>query len=350
VAGVAQDIVLRTQAGYFSVVMATGIVSVALRLAHWPLISAVLLAIAATAFTVLAAAAALRAAASPAGLRADLASAKNAFTSFAFVAACDVLGDRLAGDGHDAVAAALAAAALAAWLALTWLVPARLAARRGGPRQITDVSGNWYLWAVGVQSLAIAATFLRAGHVIPAQPAVLAGLAAWSAGVLLYLVISGLVAVRLLRAGLRPQDPTAPYWVAMGAASITVLAAAQILRIQGSAAAVAIRPALTALAIGFWAVATILILPLVARGAWRHLARGQPLGYRSDLWMIVFPAGMYASAGMQLGIAARLPLIHAVGQAATWPAAAIWALTLLAMLATLIKHPRRRKPRLTPNP
>jgi tellurite resistance protein TehA-like permease len=346
VTGLAQEIVLRTRLGYFSVVMATGIVSVALRLADWPLLSAVLLAIAAAAFTGLAAASVLRAAASPAGLRADLACAKSAFTSFAFVAACDVLGDRLTGDGHDDAASALAAAALAAWLALTWLVPARVAARRGGPRQITDIGGSWYLWAVGVQSLAIAATFLRTGHVIPAQAAVLAGLAAWSAGVAAYLAVSGLVAVRLLRAGLGPQQPTAPYWVAMGAASITVLAAAQILRVPGSAAA-AIRPALTALAVGFWLLASVLILPLVARGAWRHLLRGQPLGYRSDLWMIVFPAGMYATASMQLGTAARLPLIHAVGQSAAWPAAATWALTAAAFLATLTK-PGRQRPALRP--
>lgn len=340
-AGLAQDVVLRTRPGYFSVVMATGIVSVALRLADRPHLSAVLLAIAAAAFTGLAAASALRAAAVPAGLRADLACARNAFTSFAFVAGCDVLGDRLAEDGHDAAAAALAAAALAAWLALTWLVPARVAARRGVRWELTDVSGNWYLWAVGVQSLAIATTFLRAGHVISAEAAVFAGLAAWSAGATLYLVISALVAVRLLRAGLGPQQPTAPYWVAMGAASITVLAAAQILRIPGSTAA-ATRPALTALATGFWVLATVLIPPLLARGAWRHLARGQVARYRSDLWMIVFPAGMYATASMQLGTAAHLPLIHAAGIVAAWPALTIWALTLAAMLATFATQPHQR--------
>jgi tellurite resistance protein TehA-like permease len=91
-----------------------------------------------------------------------------------------------------------------------------------------------------------------------AQPAALAAIAAWSAGVALYLVITVLVATRLVLAGLGPQEPTAPYWVAMGAASITV---------------------------------------------------------------------MYATASMQLGTAAGLPLIHGVGTAAAWPAAAAWALS-----------------------
>jgi len=122
----------------------------------------------------------------------------RAFNSFAFVAACDVLGSRLAEDGHHAPAAALAATALVAWLGLTWLVPGRLAARTRRRPAITDVSGSWYLWTVGTQSLAIAAVFLQAGGLIRAQPAALAALAAWSAGALLYLATSVLVAYRLL--------------------------------------------------------------------------------------------------------------------------------------------------------
>jgi len=46
-------------------------------------------------------------------------------------------------------------------------------------------------------------------------------------------VITAAVAARLLLAHPGPQDPTAPYWVAMSAASITVLAAAQILDMPG---------------------------------------------------------------------------------------------------------------------
>lgn len=92
--------------GRFAVVMATGIVSAVLR-QHGRLVSsAVLPAIADGCFAVLAAVSAWRAAAFPAELCGDLRSPGRAFTSFAFVAACDVLGDRLASDGqHDDAAA-----------------------------------------------------------------------------------------------------------------------------------------------------------------------------------------------------------------------------------------------------
>jgi hypothetical protein len=82
--------------------------------------------------------------------------------------ACDVLGDGLASDGHHDAATDLAAAALLSWLGLSFLVPGRLAA---GPHRpaVTDVSGNWYLWAVGTQSLAIAAAFVHSGGLLPAR-------------------------------------------------------------------------------------------------------------------------------------------------------------------------------------
>jgi hypothetical protein len=104
----------------------------------------VLLAIAAASFAVLLAASAWRAAAFLADLRGDLRCPGRAFTCFAFAAACGVLGDRLASDGHRYPAAALATAALLAWLALTCLLPrtpgcpvTHAASHRG--------RGSWYL-------------------------------------------------------------------------------------------------------------------------------------------------------------------------------------------------------------
>jgi tellurite resistance protein TehA-like permease len=223
----------------FPVVMATGIVSAALRQAGQPYLSAALLVIAAAVFVVLLAASAVRAVAFPASLRADLGRPDRAFTWFASVAACGVLGDRLASGGYQLAAAAAAGSALAAWLGVTCLVPARLAVRRPPPR-LADVNGTWFLWAVGTQSLVIAAVFLRDLGMLPAGPAALAAIIAWSAGILLYLVTSVLVAGRLLLVGVGPGEATNPYWVAMGAASIAVVAAAGILRIPGAPARAAI--------------------------------------------------------------------------------------------------------------
>ena len=317
--------------------MATGIVSQALRLAGRPGPAAVLLAAAAVAYAAVLALAGARAAACPAALRAELGSARTGFTGYAFAAASALLGAAV-GRRLPAVAAALTTLAAAGWAGVTWLVPVRLARR--GRAVITSVTGSWYLWAVATQALAIAA----AGWAAPAgpgAPARVAAVTAWAAGVLLYAVISVLVAVRLVRAPPGPAEPTAPYWVAMGAASVSVLAAADILRAAGLPRSGTPAGLLTGTAVALWVVATGLILPLAGRSAWRHLRAGAPLAYRPDLWMVVFPAGMYATASMQLGLAARLPVIRGAGAAAVIPAAAAWAVVCAAMIITGARAARR---------
>ena len=310
----------------FPVVMATGIVSVALRQAGQPSLSAALLVVAVAVFVILLAGSAVRAVAFPASLRADLGRPDRAFTWFAFVAACGVLGDRLASGGYRLPAAVAAGTALAAWLGVTGLVPVRLAVRRPPPR-LADVNGTWYLWAVGTQSLAIAAVFLRGLGMLPARPAALAAITGWSAGIALYLVIMVLVAGRLLLVGVGPGDATNPYWVAMGAASIAVVAAAGILRIPGVPA----RAVITGLAVALWSVATAAIPPLAMATGARYLRRPVRPRYRADMWTVVFPLGMYAVAGLQLGTAARLPLAGHIGAVAVPCATAAWALTLIGL-------------------
>ena len=81
-------------------------------------------------------------------------------------------------------------------------------------------------------------------------------------------------------------------------------------------------------------MATGLIPALAVLGAawWRHgLA---PRGFRRELWMIVFPAGMYATARMRIGSVAGVPGIHDTGTVAAWIAVAVWAAVFTGMLAS----------------
>ena len=62
-----------------------------------------------------------------------------------------------------------------------------------------------------------------------ARAAALAATLLWSVGVVLYLVVATMVLVRLLLLELTPDDLSPPYWIAMGATAITVLAGARLL-------------------------------------------------------------------------------------------------------------------------
>ena len=338
------DAVGSARLGWFAMVMATGIVSVAAYQAGRPFLSATLLAIAAAGFAVVMALVTARAFTNGAGLVGELADFGLAFTAFAFVAACDVLGDRLNVAGAAVTASAFAAAALISWLALVAVLLGRLATAATRPAA-RDINGTWYLAAVGTQSLAIAATFLRTSGLLPGRIFLWAGIVLWLTGTALYIAISALVAFRLRRVGLEADHATAPYWVSMGAASITVVAGAQLLLAHaGPLIGTAI---MTALCVSFWLVATALVPVLAVRSGWRHLRISARLSYRCELWMVVFPIGMYATAGIQLGAATGSAVIHAVGGAAVWPAVGAWALTFIGMAVSFTVQSRTRPRALT---
>jgi tellurite resistance protein TehA-like permease len=313
-------------------VMATGIVATGVRQDGWRGAFDALVVIAAAVWIAAISATLVRLARSSAGLRADASAPGQAFAWYAMVASCVVLGSclaRLGGPGAPA-AEALAGVALATWLVVTTLVPARFARRAARPN-LSSITGSWYLWPVATQSLAIAAVVLGADGELPAGPAVIAAIVAWSAGVALYLVTSILVATRLARAGPGPAGTRAGYWVAMGAAAISVLAAALIVRVPGAAAAQDAGRELKAAGVLLWSVGTALYLVLVvATARWWIRTRSRP-DYQPSTWVIVFPLGMYAVASWQLGAATGLTFLHRVGTVTVWPAALAWAAVCAAL-------------------
>jgi tellurite resistance protein TehA-like permease len=327
--------VRRLYPGYFALVMATGIVSTGTHEIGLPRLSAVLVAVGIACFGVLVMVYAWRAAQFSRELLADLEAPDRAYAFFTFVAACNVLGARLATDGHIGATAALAAAGFVAWLALSYGVPMRLIL---GPRPrpvLVGVNGTWFIWVVGTQSLAVAATALGTAWPDHLRLAALAAVLAWSVGVVLYLIVAALVLVRLLLLEVSAEDLTPPYWVTMGATAITVFAAARIATMPDAPAIEATRPVVVGLGVVLWAFGTWLIPLLIAFGVWRHLLRRVPVKYQPPLWSIVFPLGMYAVASIELGAAAELPIVGQIGRAWVWVGLSAWFVVFTAMLATL---------------
>jgi tellurite resistance protein TehA-like permease len=326
----------------FAMVMATGIVATGLRQDRWPDASDALVVIAAAAWLAAIAATLARLARSPAGLRADAVAPGRGFAWYAVVAACVVLGSCLARVGGPGVpaAAALAGVAVAAWLTVTGLVPARIARRAARP-DLQSVTGTLYLWPVATQSVAIAAAVLAADGELPAEPGVIVAIVAWSAGVLLYLVTLILVATRLVLAGPGPAGTRAAYWVTMGAAAISVLAAALIVRAPDTAAGHTAAPVVKDIGVVLWSAGSAFYLVLaVVTALWWARTRSRP-GYQPSIWVIVFPVGMYAVASWQLGAATGLTFIHRVGIIAVWPAALAWAMTSAALVVSAAQSARR---------
>lgn len=318
--------------GCFAVVMATGIVSQAMRLDGAGVLSVALLATALAVYAVLVVASVWRLAGYPAGFLADVRDPGCSFAFYTFVAASGVLAARLAAGGVVPPAVALLAVAGGGWLLLTYVTPLVLAAWHPPPPALAKANGTWFLWAVGTQSVAVALTAMPASAAAPAEAAAAAAaVACWAVGVVLYLLIASAVVASLLQYPRRPADVTPPYWIFMGASAITVLAGSQILRLPPHPIAASVHSVVAGVSVMLWAFGTWLIPVLLAAGAWRHLLHRVPLRYEPGWWSIVFPLGMHSVATRELGRALRVAWLVGWGDAEAWCALAAWIAVSLAL-------------------
>lgn len=334
--------------GYFALVMASGIISIGLHLRGYETLSVVLLVVCAAAFVVLLLLNAWRFLAYRRALVDDFMAPARAFGFFTFVAGTNVLGVRLGVEGHYALTGALLALSGVTWLVLGYVVPWTAVLSRDERPVVATANGTWFIWVVASQSVAAAAATLEPVVTTGRRELALLAVVSWSVGVFLYAAAAVFVSLRLMLYDLRPEDLNPPYWVAMGAVAITVLAGARIVEMADAPMVHVTRALVAGLAVVFWAFATWLIPVLVAAGWWRHVSRRVPLRYEATLWSIVFPLGMYAVAGIYLGAADSLPLVQRIGAAELWVAFAAWLLvfgSMLVHLTTTVLLPQRERHR-----
>lgn len=323
--------------GYFALVMATGILSVGLHLEGFLLLSDLLLLLAAAAFVVLLSLTVVRLVRHRRALVSDLLDPSRAFGFFTYVAGTNVLGVRLFMGGYPEATAVLLALAGLAWFVLGYVVPWTAVLGKTARPVVASANGTWFIWVVASQSVAVAAATLE-----PVSPAARGGLAvlavvSWAVGIFLYAAAGLFVALRMLLYELRPVDLNPPYWVAMGACAITVLAGARIVEMQAAPMVDATRGLVAGASVLFWAFATWLVPVLVMVGWWRHRVHRVPLRYEATLWSMVFPLAMYGVAGIYLGRADALPLVGWIGRTELWLALAVW----LVVLGSMVRHVAR---------
>ncbi|BBX29731.1 tellurite resistance/C4-dicarboxylate transporter family protein [Mycolicibacterium alvei] len=322
--------------GYFALVMATGIMSIAATYHRAHAVSVVLLWVAAVAYLVLVALTVARTARYRREFMDDLTDPRRGFAMFTFVAATCVVGTRLATDGHFGLAFGLLVIGWVAWMVLGYVVPWTAVLGQAARPVLQSANGTWFIWVVASQSVAVLAAALQPEISAGRSELALLAVFSWSVGIFLYGAAGIFVAVRMLLYPLLPADLTPPYWVAMGATAITVVAGARIVEMADAPMVAATRGLIAGASVFFWAFGTWLIPPLIAAGIWRHWVHRIPLRYDATLWSVVFPLGMYGVGGHYLGQADQLPIVERIGYVEGWIALAVWALVFVAMLRHLV--------------
>lgn len=324
--------------GYFAFVMATGIVAIGLDTVGVVWAAATLKAIAVAAYLVLVALYAARWVRHRDRVREDQRDPEKTFGYFTTVAGTGVLATGLLGTRFEAASVGLVVVAAAIWIVLGYVLPWQVLMARDGDPILARTNGTWFIWSVASQSVAVA----LAG-VLPLVPQFshLIGILTvltWSVGTLLYAGIAVLVTLRFVHHGVTPQQFEPPYWVAMGALAISVVAGAGIADMPSTPMVDASRSLVSATVVVFWCFAAWLIPMFVGAGIWRHAVHRVPLLYTPALWSMVFPLGMFAVASLRLGRVDDIPALEAVGAVFLGVAVLAW----LAVAAGFVVSGLRR--------
>ncbi|GAB3801051.1 tellurite resistance/C4-dicarboxylate transporter family protein [Humibacter antri] len=324
---------------YFALVMATGTVSVGIAQVGSPARSLTLLWIAVAAYVVLVVFTVWRLIAYRHEIVADFTRVRTGFAFFTFVAATDVIAARfipMLGFGLPCV---LLVIAFSAWLVLEYAIPGGVVLSHPWHLDaLRDVNGTWFIWPVASQSVALVAASIEPLAARSAELLAIIAVLSWSIGVVLYGVIGVVMVVRMLTQGIAAAEIGPDYWVAMGAAAITVLAASKLVEMTDMPMIDASRGFVAGAAVVLWSFATWLIPALVGIGWWRHVVHRVPVRYESALWGMVFPMSMYAVASMYLGKADRLPTLGGIGEVSIWVAFGVWAIVAVSMLVHVVRR------------
>ncbi len=294
--------------GYFSMVMATGIISLAAHLLGIPVLPGVLFALNWILFVIIGALALLRAWWHPRRVLADLFDHAQAPGFFTFVAACSILGSQslLLGDSLR-LAVLLGAAGLLGWIGFTYTIFTVLTVKEHKPSLDRGINGGWLLAVVATQSMAVVAALIAAEI---AQPLRLElnffALSMWLWGGMLYIWMMSLIFYRYTFFTFSPADLSPPYWINMGAMAISTLAGSLLIINAPHAPFLrSMLPFIKGFTVFYWATGTWWVPMLVVLAVWRHVVRRFPFTYDPMYWGAVFPLGMYAASTQRM--------IHALG-------------------------------------
>lgn len=324
--------------GYFALVMATGIISIAAFQMEMKAVAWVLLAINLLAYLVLSSLLLIRLVRFFPRIKADIMDHARGPGFFTVVAGTCVLGSQLVIlTGQYRAAAVLWLVGLLLWVLIMYTFFAAVTVQEDKPPLETGISGTWLLAAVATQSISVLGTLLADYFTAYRDLMLFFTLCMFLLGCMLYLLLITLIFYRFTFVKLTTVTLTPPYWINMGAVAITTLAGARlIIAVPQWSFLGEISPFLKGFTLFFWATGTWWIPLLFILGIWRHVRKHFPLAYDPLYWGMVFPLGMYTVCTFQLSQAIGFEPLLLIPRVFVFIALAAWLAVFGGLIHTLL--------------
>jgi tellurite resistance protein TehA-like permease len=329
--------------GYFALVMATGIISIACYLLEVNTLAVALLVINIVAYALLWLLLLLRLFLFFGRVKDDINNHMRGPGFFTVVAGTSVLGSQLLIVANQSRAASvLWLVALILWAVIMYTFFAAMTVRENKPSIETGLNGSWLLVVVATQSISVLGTLLVGHFTDYREPILFFTLCMFLLGCMLYIPLITLIFYRFTFVNVTTASLTPPYWINMGAVAITTLAGARLIIAAPEWTLLGdVMPFLKGFTLFFWASGTWWIPLLLILGFWRHVYRRFPLRYDPQYWGMVFPFGMYTVCTFQLAKAINFPSLLVIPRYFIYLALTGWFAVSFGLLYSLIvKKPR----------
>jgi tellurite resistance protein TehA-like permease len=324
--------------GYFALVMATGIISIASYLLEMRTVAWILLIINIVAYLVLWLLLLLRLTLFFSRIKADIADHVRGPGFFTVIAGTCVFGTQLLIILElSTIATVLWIVGLLLWTIIMYAFFVSVTVLENKPTLEKGLNGSWLLAVVATQSISVLGTLLSTSLTGYREAVLFFTLCMFLVSCMLYLLLITLIFYRFTFVNVTTTTLTPPYWINMGAVAITTLAGARLILAAPAWGFLGeVLPFLKGFTLFFWAAGTWWIPLLFILGIWRHVYKRFPLRYDPQYWGMVFPLGMYAVCTLQLSKAINFTPLLFIPRYFIYLALLAWTATFAGLIHSLL--------------